>query len=656
MTMELELPIQDKVLKQLGEAILFVHSNGKIIRGNKLAYQIMKIDQSVAKLGELLITDYLEFNLLTKEADSQTRLLMELKNSDGKLIEVNSIKVNRLVYCLIINSFQEQTIPVKKQVDQLIQNNLEGIIIYNGEKIIDCDTEVATMFGYLKSEIMNMKMNEFIEDSCVSKVTQDINNYPEKASSLVGIRKNGTTFDIDLMDHEYNNQGNMVRIALIKDITERVEYEKHLEHLAYFDELTDLPNSNYFSKVLRNSIVQAKLNNDEIAVYFIRFDYFKEINEAFGYNFRNKLLASCGEKLKEFKDANTFIARINGDDFLMLQRSSKLQNKPEELAKKLISVFEEPFKIEGYDVYITINIGISVYPDNGDLATNLIKHADAAMYTIKDQYQSGYKLFNSSISKASKLILSMESDLRKALKKGEFSLHYQPQKNLKSKKLIGMEALLRWTHPEKGNIPPMDFIPFAEKTGLIIEIGDWVIEEACRQNKKWQDQGYNSIVVSVNLSAKQFKQIDLVDKIEKILKKTGLAPNYLELEITESMAMANEEDILITMHCLRKLGVLISIDDFGTGYSSLKYLSVFPITKLKIDKIFMDEKQKQNRSIVKSIINMSHSLNMKVIAEGVETVEQLTFLEEELCDEMQGYYLSKPLPPQELTQFLAKYE
>jgi len=216
---------------------------------------------------------------------------------------------------------------------------------------------------------------------------------------------------------------------------------------------------------------------------------------------------------------------------------------------------------------------------------------------------------------------------------------------------VGMEALLRWNHPEKGYIPPMDFIPLAEKTGLIIEIGDWVLEEACRQNKAWQDLGYKPIIIGVNLSAKQFHQKNLLNKIEQTLVKTGLDPQYLELEITESMAMTNEKSILKTMHRLRELGVHVSIDDFGTGYSSLKYLSMFPVSKLKIDKTFMDKKQKQNKAIVRSIINMSHSLQMTVIAEGVETLNQQKFLEEENCDEIQGFYFSKPLPPDQLGKF-----
>src|SRR5699024_10291259 len=298
----------------------------------------------------------------------------------------------------------------------------------------------------------------------------------------------------------------------------------------------------------------------------------------------------------------------------------------------------------------SISIGISIYPENGKSANDLIKHADSAMYVIKERHGSNYNIFEPSISENFKAMLTMESELRKALKEGQFELHYQPQKCLSSNKIVGMEALLRWKHPINGIIPPGEFIGLAEKTGLIIDIGGWVLREACRQDKAWQDKGFQPIIVSVNLSARQFYQRGLVDKIKKILNETGLDPEYLELEITETMAMTNEESILETMRRLRKLGVTVSIDDFGTGYSSFKYLSIFPVTKLKIDKMFINENRKQNQAIVKSIIHMSHSLNMKVIAEGVETVDQLRFLTEQKCDEMQGFYFSKPLPPEKMTK------
>ncbi|MFD1039036.1 EAL domain-containing protein [Virgibacillus byunsanensis] len=643
---QFNLPIHRKVLTILKEAILFVNENGGILDGNEAAFTLLKINDS----HPLSIVDILDLNLLKDHND--THFIMEQKNNHNKLIEVKSILIDGNVYCLIMSelSLQDRTDEVKKYINQLIHSSAEGVVMYDDEKIIDCDMTFANMFDYSQQEIKDITISQLIEDPNNSTVDKEIHQHPENSCQLVGRRKDGSKIFIEVMEHPSNNQGNIVQVALIRDVTERVENERRIEFMAYYDELTDLPNRNFFNKVLQEAIEEAKTSNEWLAVYFIDVDYFKEINDTLGYAFGDELLKACGERLKSFLQIDTFIARMSGDEFLILQRHTNDEDDAVNLAENLISEFEKPIKIDDYEVFTSISIGISIYPKNGGTPNDLIKHADSAMYVIKEKHRNNYNLFESSISENFKTMLTMERELRKALKEGQFEVHYQPQKSLHSKEIVGFEALLRWSHPVKGYIPPDDFIPLAEKTGLIIDIGDWVLKEACRQNKAWQDKGYQPIIVSVNLSAKQFHQKNLVEKVEQILESTGLEPCYLELEITESMAMTNEESILKTMNRLRKFGVLVSIDDFGTGYSSLKYLSIFPITKLKIDKMFMDENQKQNQAIVKSIIHMSHSLNMKVIAEGVETIEQLTFLENEKCDEMQGFYYSKPLPPEQLTE------
>lgn len=648
MSREFTLAINKQIFSELNDAVLFVDENGGMIWGNKVAYQLLSIEDHAQSL---FINDYLEFELLMKRPN--VNVLVELRTDNKLLLDVKLMILANNTYCLILKkmSLKDPTIGARKHM--LMQVSTEGLVMFNEERIIDCDLEFASLFGYPQSELIGMKLDDLIEGVKSSTRIAEEMDMPHKESyELIGIKKNEETFHIEILDHPYNNQGNLMRIAIVKDISERVQHEKHLEYMAYYDELTDLPNRNYFIKVLEDALRQAKENSEMFSVSFIDLDYFKEINETLGYDFGDRLLAACGEKLRNFKDTNTFIARMNGDKFLVLQRYLDDKNAPVKFAENLIAAFEKPIHINDYDIFISVSIGISIYPENGETPNDLIKHADSAMYVIKEKHRNSYKLFESSISEKFKMMLSMESDLRKALLKGQFELHYQPQKKLRTNELVGMEALLRWNHPEKGYIPPMDFIPLAEKTGLIIGIGDWVLEEACRQNKEWQNQGYHPIVIAVNLSAKQFHQKNLLEKIEQTLTKTGLEPKYLELEITESMAMTNEKSILNTMHSLRDIGVHVSIDDFGTGYSSLKYLSMFPISKLKIDKTFMDKKHEQNRAIVRSIINMSHSLKMKVIAEGVETLHQLNFLEQENCDEMQGYYFSKPLPPDQLVHFL----
>ncbi|WP_106497807.1 diguanylate cyclase domain-containing protein [Lentibacillus sp. Marseille-P4043] len=527
-------PIHHQVLSHLKEAILLVHENGEILDGNEAANSLLNIE----KRPHPHILEYLDFALL--EGKDESHLLMEQKNNSGKLIEVKSIRVEKTIYCLILShlSLQDKTEEVKKYINNLIYASAEGMLMYDDEKIIDCDETFANMFGYTPEEIKKLHISQLLDSKSTYKLTQIIHHNPEKPYELTATRKDGSPFYIEMMGHPYNNQGNIIRVAIVKDISDRIENEKRIEYMAYYDELTDLPNRNFFNKVLNEAIEQAKRENELIAVYFIDLNYFKEINDTLGYAFGDKLLKACGERFKAFLQTDTFIARMSGDEFLILQRHVKDKHAATKLAESLIMEFENPVKIDDYEIFASISIGISIFPENGTTPNDLIKHADSAMYVIKERHRNNYKLFDASISEDFKTMLTMENELRKALKEEQFELHYQPQKNLSNDKIVGFEALLRWKHPERGYIPPDEFITLAESTGLIIEIGDWVLEEACRQNRAWQDEGYEPVIVSVNLSAKQFNQKMLFDKIEETLERTGLNPNYLELEITESMAMS----------------------------------------------------------------------------------------------------------------------
>ncbi|MFS0672268.1 EAL domain-containing protein [Ornithinibacillus sp. 179-J 7C1 HS] len=648
MNENLTLPLNTQFLSFLTDAIVIVREDGMIIDCNEKACSLLNVEQVTGQS----IDKFLDFHLLLDA--SQTHLLMELKIENKKLLEVKSRQIKEGVYCLILDelSIRNRADEIKRYINQISNSSVEGIVLYNKSEIIDCDETLASMFGYTLEDLKVQTMEQLIEPKSYKKLMDNDSVAINGILELKGVRKDGTLFYIEIVEYPYYKNGKIVRAASVKDITERIENEHKIEYMAYYDELTDLPNRNFFNKVLKEAIVQANEHKEQIAVFFLDIDYFKEINDTLGYAFGDKLLQACAGRLKLFQQVDTFIARMSGDEFLILGRNTT-KDEAIQLAEKLIEEFEKPITIDSYEVYTTVSIGISIFPENGLTASDLIKHADSAMYVIKEKHRNYYNIFESSISENFKSMLTMEVEMRRAMKEGQFELYYQPQKDLVKNEVVGLEALIRWNHPERGFISPLEFIPLAEKTGLIIEIGDWVISEACRQNKEWQDKGFRPITVSVNLSAKQFYHRNLVDKIKDILDETGLAPHYLELEITERMAMSNEEEIIETLHSLRELGVLVSIDDFGTGYSSFKYLSVFPITKLKIDKMFLNEQKKENRAIVKSIIHMSHSLNMKVIAEGVETVEQLKFLTNERCDEMQGYLFSRPLPPKQLTDFLS---
>lgn len=647
MSKQINLQVYKSVLEQIKSGFLLIHKDGKIIDGNEFAFSLLKINT----VDSSNIRDYLAVDVATTL--SFNRKMVSLTKTPEKYVDLKTIHVWEDLLCVFVEevSLKDHLAVVEKQAEELIQESTEGYLLIYKDQIIDCDREVAYMFGYNVSEMKERKTRDlFVQDE---KMPWDVQHHSHaKKKKLHGLSKKGVMFPIELTYHTFSYEDKKLTIGLIKNISERLEHEKRLEYMAYYDGLTDLPNMHYFTKVLKEAICEAHKKRETLAVFFIDLDYFKEINETLGYEVSDQLLIASGERLKKLQREDTFVARVGGDEFLILQRNISKENQPDLLAEKIISAFKDPVVIHGYEVFTSVSIGISIFPEHGVLAEDLIKHAVSAMYVIKEEYRNDYNFFESSISEKFQVLVTMESDLRRALKNNEFELLYQPQKSLRLNKVIGMEALIRWKHPQKGYIPPMDFIPFAEKTGLIIEIGDWVLREACAQNKRWQDEGYEPIIMSVNLSARQFHQKNLVEKIEEILEETGLEAKYLELEITESMAMSNEHYISKTMNRLRNLGVYVSIDDFGTGYSSLKYLSKFPITKLKIDKMFMNEKQKQNRAIVKSIINMSHSLNLKVIAEGVETYNQLEFLKKQNCDEIQGFLYCKPLPPSELKSFL----
>ncbi|MUV36299.1 Diguanylate cyclase [Lentibacillus sp. JNUCC-1] len=639
-------PIHEHIFNVLKEAIVFIDEEGLILQSNDAARSLLE-SKDLTKRSILSCLNFEGFSRIT-----DTHQLVPLYNKPDKLVDVKVVSIEHGLYCMIMDelSLEERKAEVKEYLGELEQIGGEGMVVLNGNQIVDADETFSNLFGYSLQELKHMKLTELVQDICtIPHYDQYIGNHVRDCEQ-VGIRKDQSTFNVEINEKTYINHedGTTTRVALITDVTAQIENEKQIEYMAYYDELTGLPNRNFFIQTLKRMIEEAETDGEMLAIYFIDLDYFKEINDTLGYAFGDALLQACGNRLKTFLQSGRFIARMGGDEFLLLQRNIRQESDATSLAEELIKEFEKPINIRGYEIFITLSIGISIYPKNGRNANDLIKHADSAMYVIKEKHRNNYNLFEASISENFKIMLTMENEMRKALKDGQFLLHYQPQKSLDSGKIVGVEALLRWQHPTKGLVPPGDFIPLAEKTGLIIEIGDWVIREACRQNKQWQDEGYSPIIVSVNLSAKQFHQRELVEKVKQALDETDLAPEYLELEITESMAMSNEEYILDTMKQLRELGVFVSIDDFGTGYSSLKYLSLFPITKLKIDQMFINGKQQQNKAIVKSIINMSHSMNMKVIAEGVETKDQLHFLKSEKCDEMQGFYFSKPLPPNDV--------
>ncbi len=417
-----------------------------------------------------------------------------------------------------------------------------------------------------------------------------------------------------------------------------------IQHLAYHDYLTDLPSRNMLEKYLSTCLEHEGNKEVKKAILFIDLDRFKVINDTLGHAMGDLLLKEVAKRLRGSVKAKDEIFRQGGDEFIVILEDAD-RDEAAKVAERMIQVLSVPHKINQYDVFTSPSIGISLYPDDGDTVEKVIKHADFAMYQAKSAGKKTYKFYSLIKEDSSYNSLQLEMELHKAIDKKQLVLHYQPRVNLKSGRIIGAEALIRWNHPKWGMIPPEKFIPIAEETGQILFIGEWAMYTACIQAKEWHKKGFSGFIISVNLSARQFSRANLVDAIADILKRTGLEPQYLELEITESMT-ADIERAITTLRELKCLGVRISIDDFGTGFSSLNYLKRFPVNTLKIDQSFVRELHNNyhDETIVKTIISMAHNLNLNVVAEGIENREHLEFLQQHLCNESQGYYFSKPVP------------
>ncbi|MCZ8515829.1 EAL domain-containing protein [Paenibacillus filicis] len=442
--------------------------------------------------------------------------------------------------------------------------------------------------------------------------------------------------------------------AIGKDITEHKQAEETINHMAYHDALTDLPNRRLFIEQLTLGLVQAERGSYKLAVMFLDLDRFKYINDSLGHTFGDRLLQTIADRLHQCISTTGMIARMGGDEFTILLPVVIDENTVVQTAESIIEAINQPILIDGRECSVTTSIGISLYPDDGSDAQTLMMNADAAMYRSKEINRNTYEFFNPVMSVQASERLEVAQELHKALDRNEFVLVYQPQLHFESGQITGVEALVRWQHPRRGMVSPVEFIPLAEETGMIVPIGEWVLRTACRQNKAWQDAGYGPMRVAVNLSAYQFKQSNIVQKVDEILQETGLKPEYLELEITESISMQNADYVIETLDQLNRLGIQISIDDFGTGYSSLSYLRDFPIHRLKIDRSFVNDITASDGDavIAASIIAMARSLNLEVIAEGVETEKQFEFLLSKGCNEMQGYFISKPLPAEAITDRL----
>ncbi|WP_353155269.1 EAL domain-containing protein [Herminiimonas fonticola] len=443
-------------------------------------------------------------------------------------------------------------------------------------------------------------------------------------------------------------------VGVLYDVTQIKRYQEDLEHQANYDTLTGLANRNLLNERTQQALIQARRHDQFLSLVFIDLDNFKLVNDSMGHGAGDELIANVGSRLQTcVRDGDT-VARIGGDEFVLLLTNQSVNDSNAGVMQRIQTELVKPMSIRGQEIVVTCSMGVARFPEDGEDSESLLANADTAMYRAKSSGRNNFQFYTKEMNATSGERLSLESDLWHALKNDELFLLYQPQIDLRDDTVIGMEALIRWQHPKRGLIAPMDFIPMAECNGLIIPIGIWVLETACKHNLRLQKEGLPPIRVAINLSARQLSDKNFVKSVQSVIEATGLDPCYLELEVTESMVMHNIEDVVVTLNDLNDMGIQLSLDDFGTGFSSLAYLKRFPIDRLKIDQsfIFNCDNDPGDAIIAQTIIALAHGLKIKVIAEGVEKPEHLTFLKENGCDEGQGYFISRPLTFDDLCAFL----
>lgn len=547
---------------------------------------------------------------------------------------------------------------------KVFENTIEGVVVTDKEGIIEwVNPAFTTITGYSDYEAIGKNPRILRSEK------HDKEFYLQMWSSLIATgqwqgeiwnrRKNGETYPEWLTISAIKDEnGNTVQyVSVFNDISERIKREEHIKYQAFHDALTKLPNRYLLYDRLNMMISHAQRNEEKIAVMLLDLDRFKRINDTMGHPTGDLLLQEVAARLIGSLRLGDTVSRLGGDEFCIILEDIKTVENAIKVSNKIFKALSKPFHLKGHELYITTSIGVSVFPNDGGDVDALIKNADAAMYEAKASGRNSVRLYTASMNEEALERLAIENKIIKGLEKNEFVVYYQPQLSLTTGKIIGAEALIRWQHPELGFLLPGRFIPIAEETGVIELLGNWVLKTACHQGRLWRDRGYSPISIAVNLSASQFQQQTLINTVNEVLKESELSAALLDIEITESSAIQDPDFAIMILKKLKKMGVQLSMDDFGTGYSSLALLNRLPIDRLKIDRSFINniERDSEKQAIVAAIIAMGKSLRLKVLAEGVETKEQMEYLKSLNCDEIQGYFISTPIKPEEFEVLLESY-
>ncbi|KTC78079.1 bifunctional diguanylate cyclase/phosphodiesterase [Legionella brunensis] len=683
--LEKSLSLLRATLESTADGIMMVNGKGQVVDWNQKFVEMWRIPSYMLESG----TESIGFEYILEQLSNPAAVIADVQYlyenpewqgelpllhfKDGRIFE-RYTQPQRVGSEIVGRVYSFRDITQKLMADdelrireRAIEASTHGVAIIDitrsDQPIIYVNRAFERITGYGEKHIIGQNISQII-GSKVDQVNQKrinlaIREEREETVELESYRRNGEMYWSELSVAPVSDSFGKIRhfVGIINDITQRREMEKQLVRQATHDSLTELPNRVLLMDRVEQAILQTKKKKSLLAFLFLDLDRFKMTNDTLGHSIGDKLLQAVSNRLLIATNDYDTVARLGGDEFVILLPDLSTELQAQQMAQEILHLIEKPFQIDQHSLKITGSIGISYYPKDGLDYESLMKNADLSMYHAKDSGRNSYRVFEQEMNRRVINHMQLDNALHDAMKRDELYLVYQPLINLKQHQIVGFEALLRWNSHLLGQVSPADFIGMAEENGLIIDIGKWVLEQACMQTIRWHQQGFKDLTIAVNISGRQFRQSQLPKVIDDVLTRTGLAAKYLELELTESLLVDDIDHAVETMYQLKDMGVKLVIDDFGTGYSSLSYLKQFPVDKLKIDRSFISElmNKENDAAIARAIINLGHSLNLEVLAEGVETEFQKEFIVNNGCDYAQGYYFKPPNTPDALEDFLQKY-